>query len=599
MRPSRTDCLFRSIVRAATCLTAATALLATSTRAADDPPRPDSPLVKMLRGGRLPTERQGTIVEMIGRRGTAADLDFLLDRAIDPKGFAPANRLKALNALAEAAMTRNTRPAGDLGRLAALVETEGDPAARVAAVRLAGLWKAEVLRGAIRLIAEAAGTAPALRASALDALASMGDKAGIEALLTPGRPLPVRAQAVAALARVDVGAAAARAAEVLRDAGKGREDVSPLLAAFLNQRGGADTLASALAGAKLAPDAAKLALRAVYTLGRSDAALVAVLSRAAGIDSEVKPLDPAAMNRLIADVAAKGDPGRGEAVFRRADVNCTKCHAVSGAGGGVGPDLSAIGSSSPVDYIINSIMLPDQAIKEEFHTLIVLTAEGQVFQGVVADKDDTRVILREATGELRTIAASDIEESKEGGSLMPKGLVNFMTRAELVDLVRFLSELGKPGPYAIRATPTVQRWRSLSAVPEPLSKTVPDLQTFRALVLDADPGRWLPAYARTAGALPLDELAVAAGGPVLYLRAEVEVSRGGALAVKLDSADGVHAWVDAKPAPPGAGFTTPMATGRHTLTFRVDAAARKDKALKVEVLKPAGSSAEYAVVGGR
>ena len=45
---------------------------------------------------------------------------------------------------------------------------------------------------------------------------------------------------------------------------------------------------------------------------------------------------------------------------------------------------------------------------------------------------------------------------------MPKGLVNFMTRAEFVDLVRFLSELGKPGPYAIRSTPD----RPALAVPQ-------------------------------------------------------------------------------------------------------------------------------------
>jgi putative heme-binding domain-containing protein len=87
-------------------------------------------------------------------------------------------------------------------------------------------------------------------------------------------------------------------------------------------------------------------------------------------------------------------------------------------------------------------MLPDQAIKEEFHTLVVQTAEGQVFQGIVADRDDKRIVLKEATGALRTVPAADVEATKEGGSLMPKGLVNFLTRAELVDLVRFLSELG-------------------------------------------------------------------------------------------------------------------------------------------------------------
>jgi putative heme-binding domain-containing protein len=306
------------------------------------------------------------------------------------------------------------------------------------------------------------------------------------------------------------------------------------------------------------------------------------------------------MDRLIAEVAAKGDPARGEAIFRRADVNCTKCHAVSGAGGGVGPDLSALGSSSPVDYVINSIMLPDQAIKEEFHTLVVATSDGQVFQGIVADKDDKRVVLKEATGELRTVPTSEIEDSKEGGSLMPKGLVNFMTRAEFVDLVRFLSELGKPGPYAVRSTPTIQRWRTLKPVPDALAKSVPDASTFAAQVLNADPARWLPAYARTAGDLPLGELTPGAG-QVLYLQGDVEVSHGDKVVVKLNSADGVTAWVDDQAAPQfnGSEFATELPSGRHKLTFRVDTAARGDKPLKAEVLKPPGSSAEYAVLGGR
>ncbi|MCA1685396.1 MAG: c-type cytochrome, partial [Planctomycetia bacterium] len=318
------------------------------------------------------------------------------------------------------------------------------------------------------------------------------------------------------------------------------------------------------------------------------------------LDAEVKPLDPMAMEGLIAEVVAKGDPARGEAVFRRADVNCTKCHAVSGAGGGVGPDLSALGSSSPVDYVINSIMLPDQAIKEEFHTLVVVTTEGQVFQGIVADRDDKRVVLREATGELRTVPASDIEDSKEGGSLMPRGLVNFMTRAEFVDLVRFLSELGKPGPYGIRSTPTVQRWRYLKPVPPALAGSVPDAPAFKSQVWNADPDRWLPAYARTAGDLPLDELTPEAG-KVLYLQGEVEVSHGDRVVVKLNSARGVTVWVDEQRAPAftGSEFSTELPSGRHRLTFRVDTPARNGVPLKVEVLKPPGSSAEYAVLGGR
>ena len=316
------------------------------------------------------------------------------------------------------------------------------------------------------------------------------------------------------------------------------------MAAFLNRQGGADVLAAALGRHVPPADSAKLALRAVYALGRADPALVATLSRAAGLSAETKPLTPAELNQLVAEVAAHGDPARGELIFRRADLNCMSCHSLSKAGGEVGPDLSAVGQTSPSDYIINSILNPDQAIKEQYHTLVVQTSDGQVFQGIVTDKDDQRIVLKEATGTPRVVPVASIEDQKPGGSLMPKGLANLMTHAEFVDLVRFLSELGKPGPYAIRTTPTIQRWRVLKPVSAALATSIPDKDLFRDQVLKAEPGRWTTAYAKVAGALPLDELTAQTGSKVLYLQGEINVSNAGPIRVQLDSAEGVRFWVD-------------------------------------------------------
>ena len=187
---------------------------------------------------------------------------------------------------------------------------------------------------------------------------------------------------------------------------------------------------------------------------------------------------------------------------------------------------------------------------------------------------------------MRTIPADEIEDPKDGGSLMPKGLVNFMTRAEFVDLLRFLSELGKPGPYAIHTTPTIQRWRMLKPVP-----SSPDE------ALKADATHWLPAYALVPGTLPLDEFAAQAGSPVLYLRGDVNVTAAGPVEFRLGSTDGLSAWIDGKPVE-GASVALDLEPGVHTLTLRVDTAARKAP-LKVEVAKPEGSSAEFTVVGGR
>ena len=124
-------------------------------------------------------------------------------------------------------------------------------------------------------------------------------------------------------------------------------------------------------------------------------------------------MTPAELTALVAEVAAKGDPARGEEVFRRSDLNCMSCHSVTKAGGDVGPDLSAVGQISPPDYIINSILNPDQSIKEQYNTLVVQTVDGQVFQGIVTDKDEQRVVLKDATGATRVVPVARSRTRKQ------------------------------------------------------------------------------------------------------------------------------------------------------------------------------------------
>jgi putative heme-binding domain-containing protein len=405
---------------------------------------------------------------------------------------------------------------------------------------------------------------------------------------------------VAALTHLDAGAASTRAAELVPTAAAEGADLKPMMEAFLNRQGGGAILARAIGGKSIPPDAAKLALRAVYSLSQSDPDLVSALGKAAGISTEVKPLTPSELSALVAEVAAKGDPARGETVFRRKDLNCLTCHSISKAGGEIGPDLSAIGQTSPPDYIILSILLPDQSIKEQYHTLVVLTAEGQVYQGIVVDKDNRRVVLKESTGALRTVPVDSIEDQKVGGSLMPKGLVNLMTHAEFVDLVRFLSELGKPGPYAIRTTPTIQRWRVLGSASPDLAESVPDAETLGDQVLRAAPDRWSTVYAKVSGALPLDEAAAAAGGgKVLYVQGEIDVTAAGTIRISPRSPEGIRFWVDDLSAPLGTReFATSVTPGKHAITVRVATDERRRAELRIEVEKPDGSTAEFTVVGG-
>jgi putative heme-binding domain-containing protein len=579
--------------------------LITPAAQADDSPAPDSSLVKLLKSKRVPEARLGAIVDMIGKRGTAGDLDYIFQQAIAPDSFPAPIRVKALEALAEAASNRNVRPDKGLDRLVVLI-SPGQPrlesSLEKTVVRLAGVWKLESAVEPLRSLAAEPSTDDTLRAPALDALAAIGGqvgRSGIEGLCGPEIAPGIRIPAVASLAKLDVDAAAERAAEILAQPASPSRDLTPLLAAFLNHQRGADVLAAAIGRRAPPADSAKLAIRAVYALGRSDPTLITALSRAAGLSADTKPLTPSELGQLVSEVAFHGDPARGELIFRRADLNCMSCHALSKAGADVGPDLSAIGQTSPSDYIINSILSPDQAIKEQYHTLVVQTSEGQVYQGIVTDKDDQRIVLKEATGAPRVVPVSSIEDQKPGGSLMPKGLANLMTRAEFVDLVRFLAELGKPGPYAIRPTPTIQRWRFLKPVPESVATTLPDKDQLRDHILDANPGHWLVSYAKVAGALPLDELTTQTGSKVLYLQGEIQVSSAGPIRFQLDSTDGIHLWVDSELAQlDTSSHVAVLSAGRHAIVLRIDTAARKSREIKVEVTKPSGSPAEFTVVGG-
>jgi putative heme-binding domain-containing protein len=587
------------------CVVSLVVVSSVEARAPDEPPVADSALVKLLKSPRVPEARQGTIIEMIGKRGTATDLDFVYQKVLDG-GFSPVMRAKALDALAEAALTRDLKPSRNRERLVAVLRPGEAPAAadqQKAAVKLAGLWKLAAACDALVAIARLEPADDELRALALGALATIGGDAGrsrIEALAARGSPVGVRLWAVAALVRLDAAAAAARAAELLPEAAALGLDLKPLLAPFINQRGAGAVLAAEIARRGIPADPARLALRAVYALGLADPALKSALGRAAGISTEVKPPTPAELSALVAEVAASGDPIRGESIFRRADLNCMTCHALAKAGGEVGPDLSSVGQSSPPDYIINSIFVPDQSIKEQYHTVVVQTTDGQVYQGIVTDKDNERIVLKESTGALRVLAVSSIEDQKPGGSLMPKGLVNLMTRHELVDLVRFLSELGKPGPYAIRATPTIQRWHVLKSVSPALAAEVPELSTLRAAVLAAAPAQWATVYSRIGGALPLGEAVGIARSKIVYLQGELEVSAGGAVGLHLDSPEGVSLWVDEQLAPAASRvFTATVSPGRRAVTVRVDTAARKSPAITVEVARPQGTPAELTVVGGK
>ena len=387
--------------------------------------------------------REAQLLRTVAKVGGADEMTLVFE-LLKNDALGESRRAAVLEGLVAAA-DRSAVPRGDLQIVANWFDHE---ATRVAspALRLAGAWKLAALEEEIVRAARDSERAAAVRHAAIAALAALGSdtaRAQLIEMSGDGNPTTVRQQAIGALVPLDLSAAAKTGAKLLasdRDC-----DAADLVSILLAQKGGAEALTKELATSRLDPDTAKIGIRTARASGRDVSGLVTAFQSAGQISSDGAPATAEQVIAVTQAVTSSGDAVRGEAVYRRRDLACIKCHSIAGAGGLVGPDLLSVGASAPVDYLVESILLPNKAVKENYHATTVLTDEGRIYSGIPVRRNDEELVLRDSEDREQSIPIGSIEEQSQADSLMPAGLANELTRAELVDLVSFLSELGKPG----------------------------------------------------------------------------------------------------------------------------------------------------------
>ncbi|MCA9062540.1 MAG: HEAT repeat domain-containing protein [Planctomycetaceae bacterium] len=137
-----------------------------------------------------------------------------------------------------------------------------------------------------------------------------------------------------------------------------------------------------------------------------------------------------------------GNAERGrEIFFGRSAASCRRCHKVAGSGGEVGPDLSKIGKEKDRQYLLEAIVDPNAKIAKGFETAVILTNEGHVVAGIVRSEDDQTLQLMTPQGAIVTVAKEDVDDRTVGVSGMPADISKNLSRAEIRDLVEFLSGL--------------------------------------------------------------------------------------------------------------------------------------------------------------
>ena len=153
-------------------------------------------------------------------------------------------------------------------------------------------------------------------------------------------------------------------------------------------------------------------------------------------------------DELIADVR-KLPMGRnwevGKELFKVA--SCTGCHKMNNEGNVFGPDLTKLDEKKATsEHILQAILEPSKDIEEKYQSYIFALDSGRQVTGMVVEENDDefKIVIDPLAKDKETVILKDEVEAfkKSKLSLMPMGLLNKLTREEILDLVAYVFTKG-------------------------------------------------------------------------------------------------------------------------------------------------------------
>ena len=143
--------------------------------------------------------------------------------------------------------------------------------------------------------------------------------------------------------------------------------------------------------------------------------------------------------RLLTDDAiANSSAAKGKEVYKN---TCYACHKMHGEGGNIGPELTGSNRTNTA-YLLSNILEPSGEIQDDYKLVVITTQDGRTYSGNVVSENDRSLSLHVVGQEPITINKSSINSRETTPkSMMPEGLLNTLTDAEVLDLVAYLKAL--------------------------------------------------------------------------------------------------------------------------------------------------------------
>ena len=423
-------------------------------------------LFEALKSGKLSAEDAAAVLAVAGDAADAAQAAQMVAMVNDPA--MKDHTVGLMDALVKAGSTRGVKPEGAQEIVTAWLAESRIEVKHRASI-LAGSWKVESARATLEALLTDPATIAPVKDGALRGLTALGGvktRDLFDKLFTTSTDLGMKSLCIDGLTTVGPQLAAKRAIEFLATAKSGK-DGTAVLTAFLKNKQLPNVLAKELAGKQIPQAVAIEGVRLVSSRG-IQGGLIDALRQAGGVKPMDQQLTPEAMAALVEKVKTLGDPARGELVYRRQQLLCASCHAIGDAGGVLGPNLVSIGASAPIDYLIESLVNPSAKIKEGYHMIMVTKKDGGVVSGGLVQDGGEELIIRDPANQLQKVAKSQVaSRTISPASMMPPGLTASLREDEFIDLVSFLSKLGKEGDFKIAPNKYVRTWRTMGVMEQP------------------------------------------------------------------------------------------------------------------------------------
>lgn len=124
--------------------------------------------------------------------------------------------------------------------------------------------------------------------------------------------------------------------------------------------------------------------------------------------------------------------------------HCATCHQATPQRAAIGPPLGALRHWTTEQWL-TAILDPDRAIEEKYQARQVVTVDGRAYTGILQSQSSQAIELAIADGSIQHLPSDELLQNEPAStSLMPSGMEEKLTPAQIADVIAYLSSEASP-----------------------------------------------------------------------------------------------------------------------------------------------------------